>query len=115
MKGTENPIFLNFPKFSVNFLIVDALERYDFFYGDTFKVDFPSYSGNRLRLHDVALELSRRLVSLFLPNEHGRRPCYGNSEKYTYDVYWNQLLQFYEYFNADNGLGYGARYVQNRK
>lgn len=94
---------------TANFMIIDALEKYDFFYGDTFKVDFPSYSGLRMRLGDVATELSSRLVSLFLPNEHGRRPCHGGNEKYAYDVYWNQLLQSYEYFNGDTGLGYGGR------
>ncbi|EDO39865.1 predicted protein [Nematostella vectensis] len=92
----------------MNFLIVEALERYDFFYGDTLKVDFPSCSGNLMRLRDVAIEISKRVTSVFLPDQSGKRPCHGNDLQYTYDVYWNQLVLFYEYFNADTGKGCGA-------
>ena len=64
-----------------------------------------------MRLRDVALELSRRVVSLFLPNENGRRPCHGDDERYATDPHWSDLVLFYEYFHPETGRGCGARYV----
>ena len=93
----------------MNYLIVDSLKRYDAFYGDTFKVECPSGSGHVMRLGDVARELSRRLVSLFLPDNTGGRPCHGQEKRYTTDEHWRQLVLFYEYFDADSGRGCGAR------
>lgn len=98
-----------FPYFSVNYLLIEALERYDYFYGDKFMIECPTRSGNLMRLRDVALELCRRVVSLFLPNEQGRRPCHGDDDRYTYDVFWNNLVLFYEYFHPETGRGCGAR------
>ena len=60
-------------------------------------------------LGDVARELSRRLVSLFLPNKNGQRPCHGGEERYATDEHWKRLVLFYEYFDADTGRGCGAR------
>ena len=95
--------------FAVNYLLIEALERYDYFFGDKFTIECPTRSGNRMRLRDVALELSRRVVSLFLANQEGRRPCHGDDQRYTYDVYWNNLVLFYEYFHPETGQGCGAR------
>ena len=64
-----------------------------------------------MRLRDVALELSRRVVSLFVANEEGRRPCHGDDDRYTYDAHWNDLVLFYEYFHPETGRGCGARWV----
>ena len=63
--------------FPINFLIVEALERYHLFYGESFKVECPTGSGNMMTLKQVAQELSRRLASIFLPDENGTRPCHG--------------------------------------
>ncbi|XP_013379408.1 uncharacterized protein YMR196W-like [Lingula anatina] len=92
----------------VNYLIVEVLKRYDFFYGDSLKVDFPTGSGNSMRLNSVADKLSERLTRIFLPDEDGRRPCHGNASKYAQDPHWKDLVLFYEYFHAEDGRGCGA-------
>ncbi|XP_078362932.1 uncharacterized protein LOC144647063 [Oculina patagonica] len=94
--------------FCVNYLIVEALKRYDYFYGTSFKVECPTGSGNLMRLRDVAMELSRRLVSVFLPDKLGHRPCHGKEERYATDEDWNHLVLFYEYFEPETGRGCGA-------
>lgn len=92
----------------INYLIVEALKRHDFFYGPSFTVECPTGSGKLMRLRDVAMELSRRLVSVFLPDKLGHRPCHGNEERYATDEDWNQLVLFYEYFDPETGRGCGA-------
>lgn len=88
---------------------MEALKRYDYFYGTSFKVECPTGSGNLMRLRDVAMELSRRLVSVFLPDKVGHRPCHGKEQRYATDEDWNQLVLFYEYFDPETGRGCGAR------
>ena len=68
--------------FPVNYLIIEALKRYHHFYGDQLTVECPTGSGIRMHLGEVAEELERRLVSLVLPDAHGRRPCHGGAERY---------------------------------
>jgi hypothetical protein len=94
--------------FPINFLIVEALERYHLFYGDSFKVECPTGSGNMATLKQVANELSRRLSSIFLPNENGERPCHGKIDKYATDPHWRDLVLFNEYFHGETGRGLGA-------
>eukprot|EP00794_Sanderia_malayensis_P014393 gene14393-15892_t len=94
--------------FPVNALIIEALERYDYFYGDSLLVECPTGSGNKMRLKDVSTELSRRLGSLFLPDANGRRPCHGSEAPYQNDEHWKNLVLFYEYFDGDTGRGCGA-------
>jgi hypothetical protein len=96
--------------FPVNFLIIEALERYHHFYGDTFKVECPTGSGNLMTLDKVANELRRRLSSIFLADERGRRPCHGEDAngRYALDPHWRDLVLFHEYFHADTGRGVGA-------
>jgi hypothetical protein len=94
--------------FPVNYLLIEALERYDHFYGDSFKVECPVGSGNWLTLAQVARELETRLVKLFVPDESGQRPCNGADRRYADDANFKRLLQFYEYFHGDNGRGCGA-------
>ncbi len=65
--------------FPINFLIIEALERYDYFYGDTFKIEYPTGSGKLLTLREVAIDLCDRLISLLLPDETGYRPCFGDA------------------------------------
>ncbi len=94
--------------FPINFLIIEALERYHFFYGPDLKVEFPTRSGNFLTLKQVARELSIRLVKIFLADPQGRRPCHGTEPRYATDPNWKDLLLFHEYFAADTGRGCGA-------
>lgn len=94
--------------FPVNFLLIEALERYHHFYGDTFKVECPTGSGVWMNLKDVSCELARRLMNLFLPDAGGRRPAHGLESRYAQDPNWRDLVLFYEYFDGDNGRGCGA-------
>jgi len=94
--------------FPMNFLLVESLQRFDYFYGTELTVDFPTGSGTRLRLWDVAAELSRRLTGIFLRGADGRRPVHGGFEAFQHDPHWKDLVLFYEYFHGDNGAGIGA-------
>jgi hypothetical protein len=94
--------------FPVNYLLIEALKRYDHFYGDSFKIECPTGSGKMMNLGEVAEELERRLVSLFLPDARGRRPCHGASARYGEDAAYRDLVLFYEYFHGDDGRGLGA-------
>ena len=94
--------------FPVNYLLIEALERYHHFYGDDFRVECPAGSGNYLTLQEVAAELGRRLSSLFLPDTTGRRPCHADDPHFASDPHWRELVLFHEYFHGDNGRGVGA-------
>ena len=94
--------------FPVNYLLVEALQRYHHFYGDSFTVEVPVGSGVSMNLAQAASELSRRLVQLFLPNQRGYRPCHGLQTCFATDPYWRDLILFNEYFHGDNGRGCGA-------
>jgi hypothetical protein len=94
--------------FPMNFLLVESLQRFDYFFGEEFTVDFPTGSGNRMRLWGVAAELSRRLTAIFLRGADGRRPVHGGFETFQEDPHWKDLVLFYEYFHGDNGAGIGA-------
>ncbi|HYK85200.1 MAG TPA: hypothetical protein VEV19_07535 [Ktedonobacteraceae bacterium] len=94
--------------FPVNYLIIESLQTFHHFYGDSFKVEFPTGSGTMLNLEEVATELSRRLTNIFLRDESGRRAVHGGVEKFQHDPHWRDLILFYEYFHGDNGAGIGA-------
>ncbi len=94
--------------FPVNYLIVEALERYHYFYGDDFKVECPTGSGKMMNLQQAARELARRLSNIFLPDRHGRRPCHADDPRYAKDPNWKDLVLFHEYFHGDTGRGLGA-------
>src|SRR5207249_3665436 len=94
--------------FPVNFLLVEALERYHHFYGDDFKVECPTGSGRMMTLREVAREIAMRLSRIFLPNSSGRRPVHGSDPRFAADPHWRDLVLFYEYFHADTGRGVGA-------
>ena len=96
--------------FPINFLLIEALERYHHFYGNTLKVECPTGSGHVMNLQQVADELRTRLARLFLPDASGHRPCHGNEQRYAADPYWKDLVLFYEYFHGDNGRGLGANH-----
>ena len=88
--------------------IIRALLQYYTYYGDDFTIECPTGSGRQMTLYQVAEELARRLVSIFLRDEHGRRPVYGGTQKFQDDPHWRDYLLFYEYFHGDNGAGLGA-------
>ena len=94
--------------FPVNYLVLRGLLHLYAYYGDEFKVECPTGSGHFCTLFEVAHELGRRLVSIFTPDENGRRPVYGGTETFQRDPHWRDLLLFYEYFHGDNGAGLGA-------
>jgi hypothetical protein len=94
--------------FPVNYLLIEALERYHHFYGDSLKVEFPTGSGRRLDLQQVADRLSERLVRIFLPDEEGNRPCHGGLCRFADDPHWRDLVLFHEYFHGETGRGLGA-------
>lgn len=94
--------------FPVNFLLVEALQKFHHYLGDDFKVECPTGSGNMMTLWEVAAEISRRLARVFLQDENGKRPVFGGVEKFQNDPRWNQYVPFHEYFHGDNGAGIGA-------
>jgi hypothetical protein len=94
--------------FPVNFLLIEALQKFHEYLGDEFKVECPTGSGQMLTLREVAAELSHRLIQIFLRDSAGRRPVYGGTDQFQTDPHWQDLILFYEYFHGDNGAGIGA-------
>jgi hypothetical protein len=94
--------------FPMNVLLIEALDRYYSFFGESFKVECPTGSGILMNLRQVADELSRRLNSLFIAGSDGHRPCHGGDPRYAADPLWNKLMLFYEHFHGDSGRGIGA-------
>lgn len=92
----------------VNALIIRALLQYHSYYGDNFKIECPTGSGNLMNLYQIAEDISGRLSGIFLKNEKGLRPVYGGSGKFQDDPHWKDYILFYEYFHGDNGAGIGA-------
>ncbi len=94
--------------FPVNYLVIEALERYHHFYGDEVQVECPTGSGRMMNLFEVSQELRRRLATLFVPDTSGRRPCHGDDSRYATDPHWRDFPLYYEYFHGDDGRGVGA-------
>ena len=94
--------------FPINYLLIEALERYHHFYGDALRVECPTGSGQMLTLGEVAHELATRLTRLFLPDANGFRPCHGADPRYARNPAWRDLVLFHEYFHGDTGRGLGA-------
>jgi hypothetical protein len=94
--------------FPINYLLIEALQKFHHYYGDEFTVECPTGSGHVMTLGDVAAELSRRMSRIFLRNEDGRRPVFGGIETFQQDPHWRDLILFHEYFHGDNGAGIGA-------
>ena len=94
--------------FPVNYLLVEALERYAHFYGPDFKVECPTGSGIMLNLKEVSQEIASRLAKLFLPDESGHRPSTADDPRYSLDPNWKDLVLFHEYFHGETGKGLGA-------
>ena len=94
--------------FPVNFLLIESLQKFHHYLGDSFKVECPTGSGKYLTLWEVATEIERRLENLFLRDSTGHRPVHGRESQYAHDPNWRDLVLFYEYFNGDDGSGVGA-------
>jgi hypothetical protein len=94
--------------FPINYVLIEALQKLHYYYGDDFKVELPSGSGNYVTLWDVADDLSRRLISIFERDASGRRPVFGGNQTFQTNPLWRDLIPFYEYFHGDNGAGIGA-------
>jgi hypothetical protein len=94
--------------FPVNYLFLESLLRWDAALGESFTVEYPTGSGTRMRLRDVAQDLAERLVSIWLLDEEGHRPVAGSIAKFRDDPEWRDLLLFHEYFHGETGAGIGA-------
>ena len=94
--------------FPVNFLLIEALQKFHHYYGEDLKVECPAGSGRYLTLWEVAAELSRRLSSIFLRDDSGRRPVFGRVDTFHNDPHWRDLIVFHEYFHGDDGSAVGA-------
>jgi hypothetical protein len=94
--------------FPMNYLVIESLQKFDYYFGESLKVEFPTGSERMLTLWEVSQELEKRLTSIFLIDKEGRRPVFGNSDKFQNDEHFKDLPLFYEYFNGDNGKGLGA-------
>ena len=94
--------------FPINYLLIESLQKFHYFLGDGYKVEFPTGSGRQATVWSVAEELSRRLTHIFLKDGEGRRPVFGGTETFQRDPYWHDAVPFYEYFHGDNGAGIGA-------
>ncbi len=94
--------------FPVNYLVVHALLRYARYFGDAVTLEYPTGSGKEATLEEIGEDIRRRLISLFLVGDDGRRPCFGGVERFQDDPAWKDNLLFHEYFHGDNGAGLGA-------
>jgi hypothetical protein len=94
--------------FPLNYLLITVLERYHRFFGGDYTVEYPTGSGRRLSLDQIAADLSDRLISIFTEDPHGRRACFGGTELMQTDPAWHDNLIFSEYFHGDNGAAIGA-------
>jgi hypothetical protein len=92
----------------MNYLLIEALQRYNHFYGEDFRVECPAASGKFMNLGEVAKEINRRLCTLFLPDSTGWAPWQGDDQIFSTDPHWRGMLHFNEYFHADTGRGCGA-------
>ena len=94
--------------YPMNYLLIEALQKFHHYLGDDFQVECPTGSGTMMTLSEVAGEISRRLSRLFLQDDSGRRPGNGPNERFQSDEHWKNLVLFYEYFHGDTGAGLGA-------
>jgi hypothetical protein len=92
----------------MNFLLIESLQKFHHYYGEDFKVPCPARANNECDLWEVAAEISKRLVHIFLRDKDGRRPVAGALQVFQNDPHWRDLILFHEYFNGDNGAGIGA-------
>ena len=94
--------------FPINFLIIESLKKFDFYYGGDFSIEYPTGSGKFLTMDIIAKELSLRCIRIFLRDENGHRPVFGENKKFQEDPHFKDHILFYEYFHGDSGKGLGA-------
>lgn len=94
--------------FPINFLIVESLQRFHYYYGDSLQIEYPTHSGEFRNLDFVATDLSKRLYSIFSKDEHGNRPFNGGNDLLNHNEFFKNYIMFHEYFNGDTGQGIGA-------
>jgi hypothetical protein len=94
--------------FPLNFMIIESLQRFHHYYGDEFRVEHPSNSGQYISLNEIATDLTHRLLSIFIPRENASRPLYGDHKLFRTDPHFRSLVLFYEYFHGETGRGLGA-------
>jgi hypothetical protein len=94
--------------FPVNYLLIESLQKFHYYLGDQYTVEYPTGSGRQSTLWHVAAEISRRLTHIFLQNAEGKRPVFGDTRRFQDDPHWRNHILFYEYFHGDNGAGIGA-------
>ncbi len=94
--------------FPINYLLIEALQRYHQFYGNNFQIECPTGSGTLMNLAQVSDELAQRLTRIFLRDAHGDRPVFGGNRFFQENPLWRDHIPFYEYFHGDNGAGIGA-------
>ena len=92
----------------INYLLIEALQKFSHVLGDEFKMEFPTGSGHELNLWQISLELEQRLVGIFRRDASGRRAFNGDVDLFQNDDAWRDLFQFNEYFNGCTGAGVGA-------
>ncbi len=92
----------------MNYLIIESLQKFHHYLGDDFKVECPTGSGQEMNLWEVAAEISKRLISIFLRDEADQRPLFSSKSKFQTDPAWRELILFHEYYNGDSGAGLGA-------
>ncbi|HEY2648077.1 MAG TPA: glucosidase [Puia sp.] len=92
----------------MNYLIIDSLKRFHDYYGDDFRVEYPTNSGNLFCLKDISDKLAERVIGLFTRDANGNRPVYGDQPLFQKDPNFNGYIQFFEYFHGDTGKGLGA-------
>jgi hypothetical protein len=94
--------------FPLNYLLIEALQKFHYYYGDDFKVEFPTGSGKMMHLWEVGSELSHRLMDIFVQDDAGRRTVFGENHLFQTSELWHDYVPFHEYFNGDTGAGLGA-------
>jgi hypothetical protein len=94
--------------FPINYLLIESLHKFHYYYSDDFTVECPTGSGQYLTLQEIARELAQRLVRLFLRDECGNRPFNGKNEFVERNPHWCDYLLFHEFFHGDTGRGLGA-------
>jgi hypothetical protein len=94
--------------FPVNYLLIESLQRFHHYYGDDFRIEHPTGSGEMKTLREIANDLSERMIDIFRKDGEGHRPVFGKYKKLQEDPYFKDYLLYYEYFHGDNGRGVGA-------
>ncbi len=92
----------------INFLLIDSLQTFHEYYGDDYKIECPTGSGNFMNMKQVADELYNRVSNIFLRDKDGKRAVFGKNAKMQTDANFRDNLLFHEYFDGDNGRGVGA-------